>query len=135
MCLAIGLFFANGGLLKAQSQSENNSLIGRWELCDKEGKPFESPIVRQKVYVKDSYVVLEVSKKDSLTYVDFIGKIEYGEKNKNEITETPIYTAKGIEYMRTRGFKFSYKVEGEYLYLNALDGNPDNGEIWIRISK
>ena len=34
--------------------------------------------------------------------------------------------------MLSRNFKFSYKVEGQYLYLKGIDNKFD--EIWIKVS-
>ncbi len=129
--LVIGLAFCVNNL-NAQLLTVNEKLVGRWELCTKDGKKSELPNVRQKIYTKDSYVVLEVNKSDNTTYVDFIGKTTAnGEK---EMIETVIYTDSRIKNMLSKSFKFSYKIEGEYLYLVGLEGNPFN-EIWIRVSE
>jgi hypothetical protein len=129
ICLIIGLSFTLSDTAEAKLFERNNPLIGRWELCSMDGQ--EKPNVRQKVYVKDSYIVLEVDKNDNTTYIDFVGKISHDDDNK--ITETVIYTDSRIKHMRSRSFKFSYKVEGQYLYLKGID-NVFN-ETWMKVSE
>ena len=127
-CIAIGLSFTLTESTKADGFEKTSPLTGRWELCPPNGQA--NPNVRQKVYVKDSYVVLEVDKSDNTAYVDFIGKISHD--GEGRITETVIYTDSRIKHMLSRNFKFSYKVEGQYLYLKGIDNKFD--EIWIKVS-
>ena len=128
---AVGLLFTANNFVQAQTSSDKDKLAGRWELCTPDGKTSENPNVRQKIYTKDSYVVLEVDKSDNTTYVDFIGKTDVDAEGK--LTETLIYTDSRLKQMRSQSFDFSFKVEGKYLYLKGLNGNPFN-EIWIKVS-
>ncbi len=115
-----------------KSAAVNDRLIGRWELSRPEGSsPTELSKVRQKIYTKESYVVLEVDKTNNTTYVDFIGKLT--NQSANSITETPIYTHPPYKSMLGNDFKISYKIEGNRLYLNGLNYKLD--EVWIRISE
>ena len=115
----------------AQTPAVNEQLIGRWELCTPYGEIVKTPNVRQKIYTKNSYVVLEVNKETNTTVVDFIGTIVA--ESENKITETPIYTNFQITNMININFSFNYKIEGDRLYLLGIDNNPFN-EIWVRIS-
>jgi hypothetical protein len=135
--LAGGFFFpaAAAGVIDAEAPEKQNAgvseqLVGRWELCTPEGKPMESSKVRQKIYTKKSYVVLEVDKESSTTYVDFIGKIT--PESEDKIAETVVCTHSQLTLMLSKSFKFFYKVEGDRLYLKGID-NAFN-EIWIKIS-
>lgn len=128
--LAIGFIFITVNPVKAQSADVNEQLTGRWELCTPDGKIVERPNVRQKIYTKNSYVVLEVDKSDNTTYVDFIGTITA--ESEDKITETVIYTDSRIKPMLSRSFKFFYKIEGSYLYLKGIDNSFN--EIWVKIS-
>jgi hypothetical protein len=127
--LAIGLILIMNESVKADDPKGNDLLVGRWELCTPDGKPSENPKVRQKVYVRDSYVVLEVNKNDNTVFIDFVGKITY--QGEGRLTETPIYTHPGIKHMLSKDFRFSYRIEGRYLYLEGL--NNSFNEIWIRV--
>jgi hypothetical protein len=128
--LAIGLIFIMNESVKADNPKGNDLLIGRWELCNPDGTPTGNPQVRQKVYVKNSYVVLEVDKSNNTTYLDFVGTITY--QDKDRLTEIPIYTHPGIKHMLSQDFKFSYRIEGKYLYLEGL--NNVFKEVWIKVS-
>jgi hypothetical protein len=129
----MGLIFVTScNSVKAQTEEINNKIIGRWELCEKDGKRSERSNVRQKVYTKKSYVVLEVDKVRNASYLDFIGTITATSKDK--MTETVIYSDAKIKHMLSQSFNFRYRVEGEYLYLEGIDGNPYN-EVWIRTSE
>jgi len=128
--LFIALFCISATTLFAQKPVVDEQLIGRWELCTLEGKVMETPNVRQKIYTKNSYVVLEVNKEDSVTVVDFIGTLTAVDESK--ITETPVYSNSKIKYMLSRGFNFFYKIEGDRLYLKGIDNSYN--EIWVRIS-
>ncbi|MDR1023955.1 MAG: hypothetical protein LBL94_11920 [Prevotellaceae bacterium] len=128
--LAIGLIFSINESMKANNPKGNDLLTGRWELCNPDGKPTGNPQVRQKVYVKNSYVVLEVDKSNNTTFIDFVGTITY--QDKDSLTETPIYTNPGIKHMLSQNFKFSYRIEGQYLYLRG--SNNSFNETWIKVS-
>jgi hypothetical protein len=128
--LIIALSLMASFSLKADNPEGNAQLTGRWELCTVDGKISKNPTVRQKVYVKNSYVVLEVDKRDNTTYIDFVGKIDYDGEDK--LTETVIYTDSRIKNMQSRSFKFFYKIEGEYLYLKGIDNSFN--EIWVKVS-
>jgi hypothetical protein len=128
--IATGFIFVTANSMKAQNAVVDNRLVGRWELCSPDGKRIERPNVRQKVYTKNSYVVLEVDKNASNTYVDFIGTITA--ESEDKITERVIYTHSHIKHMMSRSFQFFYKIESDYLYLKGID-NAFN-EIWVRIS-
>ncbi|MEA4975637.1 MAG: hypothetical protein VB046_07880 [Paludibacter sp.] len=129
--MAAAFILMVAGTSNAQTFSVNEKLVGRWELCTPEGKVMTNPNVRQKVYTKNSYVVLEVDKTNNITFVDFIGTItaESGDK----IVEQVIYPNAQIKNMLSKSFKFFYKIEGDYLYLKGMD-NTFN-EIWVRISE
>jgi len=129
--LAAGFIFMAACQVKAQSLVVNEQLVGRWELCTPDGKLVTTPNVRQKVYTKNSYVVLEVDKNDNTTFVDFIGTITA--ESQDKITEKVIYTDSRIKPMLSKSFGFFYKVDGDYLYLKGID-NTFN-EIWVRISE
>ncbi|MDR0687702.1 MAG: hypothetical protein LBF55_03320 [Prevotellaceae bacterium] len=137
--LAGGLFFSAVGYLTIaaaawlpwkQNDRVNEQLIGRWELCAPDGKTAVSPKVRQKIYTKKSYVVLEVDKENSTTYVDFIGVIT--PEGEDKMTETVIYTDSQIKPMLSRSFQFFYKIEDNHLYLKGISN--EFNEIWIKIS-
>jgi hypothetical protein len=128
--LATGIIFIAANSIKAQNAFVNQQLTGHWELCTPDGKVSENPEVRQKIYTKDSYVVLEVNKIDNTTAVDFIGTVVATGEDK--IIETVIYTNPQMKSMYLLSFKFSYKIEGKYLFLEGIE-NPFN-EIWIKIS-
>ncbi len=119
------------GKSNAQTFSVNEKLVGRWELCTPEGKVMTNPYVRQKVYTKNSYVVLEVDKSNNITLVDFIGTITA--ESDDKIIEQVLYPNAQIKHMLSKSFKFFYKIEGDYLYLKGMD-NTFN-EIWVRISE
>jgi hypothetical protein len=106
-----------------QNDRVNKQLVGRWELCALDGKTAVSPKVRQKIYTKKSYVVSEVDKENSTTYVDFIGVIT--PEGKDKMTETVIYTDLRIKPMLSQSFQFFYKIENSYLYLKGI-GNTFN---------
>lgn len=110
--------------------SVDERLIGRWELCTPEGKPMGGTQVRQKIYTKNSYVVLEVNKEQNTTMVDFIGTLTA--INEGQIVEVPIYTNSGIPNMLFQSFSFLYRIEDNYLYLGGIDNSYN--EIWIKIS-
>ncbi|MDR1810852.1 MAG: hypothetical protein LBR34_10735 [Prevotella sp.] len=129
--LAIGLMLAFSSSIKAENPKGSDSIVGRWELCMPDGKTSENPKVRQKVYAKNSYVVLEVDKEKNTTFVDFIGTISYVGDDK--LTETPIYSNAMITDILSKDFEFFWKVEGDYLYLMGVKGNQFK-EIWIRVS-
>jgi hypothetical protein len=128
--LAAGDGFTAAKQPEQQSVGVNELLVGRWELCTPEGKPMETPKVRQKIYTKKSYVVLEVDKESNTTYVDFIGKIT--PEGEDKMDETVVCTHSQLTSMLSRSFKFFYKVDGNRLYLKGID-NAFN-EIWVRIS-
>lgn len=111
----------------------NEQLIGRWELTKPEGSsPTELSKVRQKVYTRESYVVLEVDKANNTTYVDFIGKLTA--EGPDRISEVPIYTLAAYKAMLGRDHKIVYKiVNNNRLYLAGI--NYDLDEVWIRISE
>jgi hypothetical protein len=123
-------FISVSNSMKAQNASVNEQLIGRGELCTPDGKIIETANVRQKIYTKNSYVVLEVDKSDNTTFVDFIGTVTA--QSEDKITEKVIYVDSRIKYMMSQSFQFFYKIEGNYLYLKGI-GNAFN-EIWVRIS-
>jgi len=129
--LATGFIFMAAFQIKAQSLVVNEQLVGRWELCTPDGKLVTTPNVRQKVYTKNSYVVLEVDKNNNTCFVDFIGTITA--EGEDKINEQVIYPNAQIKYMLSKSFKFFYKIEGDYLYLKGMD-NTFN-EIWVRISE
>jgi len=129
--LFIALFCIATTTVFAQNPVVNEQLIGRWELCTPDGKVMETPNVRQKIYTKNSYVVLEVNKKDSVTVVDFIGTLTAVSEDK--ITERPIYSNFGIKNMLTRDFNFYYRIEGDRLYLNGIDNSFN--EVWVKVSE
>jgi hypothetical protein len=127
--LLFGVFFCFAQQ-DERNPKEDTQLTGRWELCTVDGEISKNPNVRQKVYVKNSYVVLEVDKNDHTTYIDFVGKIDYNGEDK--LTETVIYTDSRIKNMLSRSFRFFYKIEGEYLYLKGIDNSFN--EIWVKVS-
>ena len=133
LCITFAAVFIlmTAGILNAQTFVVNEQLVGRWELCTPEGKVMTNPNVRQKVYTKNSYVVLEVDKTNNTTFVDFIGMITA--ESEDKITEQVIYPSAHIKNMLSKSFKFFYKIEGDYLYLKGMD-NTFN-EIWVRISE
>lgn len=124
------MLFVTSLLAEAQELSSKELLIGRWELCTQDGERIERPNVRQKVYTKDSYVVLEIDKSNNTTYMDFIGKTTIDDEGK--LIETVLYADPRMREMTFRNYKFTFRVEGEYLYLEGI-GNPFN-EVWARIS-
>jgi hypothetical protein len=104
--IVMGFVFVPNSV-KAQSNIVNEQLIGRWELCTPNGKAVERPNVRQKIYTKNSYTVLEIDKNDNTTYVDFIGTITA--QSEDRITETVIYVDSRTKFMMSRSFQFFYK--------------------------
>jgi hypothetical protein len=128
--LITALFCMTAMTMFAKKPVVNEQLIGRWELCTPEGKMMETPVVRQKIYTNDSYVVLEVNKENNTTTVDFIGTVVA--ESKEKIIETPIYTHSAITGMLSRNFSFFYKIEGVHLYLKGIDNSFN--EIWVKVS-
>lgn len=129
--LAATFMIMAAGTSTAQTFEVNEKLVGRWELCTPEGKLVTTSNVRQKVYTKNSYVVLEVDKYNNTCFVDFIGTITA--EGEDKITEQVIYPNAQIKYLLSKSFKFFYMIEGDYLYLKGMD-NTFN-EIWVRVSE
>jgi hypothetical protein len=129
--LVTGFIFAATQAMNAQKAIVDEQLIGRWELCSPEGEIIKTPHVRQKIYTKNSYVVLEVNKENNTAAVDFIGTVVA--ESENKIVETPIYTHIMIKNMLLQNFSFLYKIDGDYLYLLGIDNQFK--EIWVRVSE
>jgi hypothetical protein len=128
--LITALYCMTAMTMFAEKPVVNEQLIGRWELCTPEGKTMETPVVRQKIYTQDSYVVLAVNKENKTTVVDFIGAVVA--ESKEKIIETPVYTNPAITGMLSKTFGFFYIIEGDHLYLKGIDNSFN--EIWVKVS-